>query len=283
MSIIFTIIVNDTTSSNLEEEHGFSLALETEEGKFLFDTGAGSALLPNMTALGVRPEEFQMLFLSHGHYDHTGGLADFLTYNDKAVVWHGENFDKRRFSFSRGPEGRDISMPEKCQTILKTLPAARNRTVVQFEKVTDSLFLTGPIPRDSFEDCGAHFYLDEAATIPDSISDEISLLVRCNDNANILITGCCHSGIINTVNYCHRQGHRIDTIIGGLHLNHATEERLAATARFLNEAGVKQLYLLHCTGSEAVEYLSNHFCGMVYEMYSGETLISGSEARRKFP
>ena len=125
--------------------------------------------------------------------------------------------------------------------------------IENFTVIAPGLYLTGPIPRKSFEDPGGKFFHDKACTIPDIVSEEQALLTA----DGVLITGCCHAGIINTLEYC-KSVHpeiKIRTIVGGLHLRHASEQRLAATAEYLLQSSVKELYLLHCTGSNAIEYL----------------------------
>ncbi len=126
-------------------------------------------------------------------------------------------------------------------------------TVTSFTEMTPGVWLTGPIPRQSGEDCGGDFYHDEACLVPDRIPEEIALL----SSEGILLTGCCHAGIINTVEYCRkcRPEIKIRTIAGGLHLRHANVLRLNETAAYLREQEIRDLVLLHCTGAEAVAFL----------------------------
>jgi 7,8-dihydropterin-6-yl-methyl-4-(beta-D-ribofuranosyl)aminobenzene 5'-phosphate synthase len=123
-----------------------------------------------------------------------------------------------------------------------------------FTEIFDGIFLTGTISRESGEDTGGPFFLDAQGDVVDTISDEQALLFA----SGVLVQGCCHSGIINTLEHCkkYRSDIAIHTIIGGLHLLNASQERLMQTAEYLNSYGIKKLYALHCTGQNAIEFLS---------------------------
>lgn len=135
-------------------------------------------------------------------------------------------------------------MPENCLTFVR---------INAFTEILPGMFATGPVPRHSGEDCGGPFYLDPEKKTPDAIEDEQALLLL----EGVLIQGCCHSGIINTLEHCRKSMPDIEihTVIGGLHLLLADEERLKQTADYLRKSSVKRLYLLHCTGENAIAYL----------------------------
>ena len=141
-------------------------------------------------------------------------------------------------------------MPPESQAVLTK---CRVHEIYAFTEIYPGIFLTGPIPRASGEDCGGHFFSDEACTMPNLILEEQALLL----NSGTLITGCCHAGIINTVEACRkvRPDIPIRTIIGGLHLRHANEDRLECTASYLASLELERLVLMHCTGENPVEYL----------------------------
>ena len=141
-------------------------------------------------------------------------------------------------------------MPDAARTILEQ---ARIHWVDSFLEFTPGLYLTGPVPRRSGEDCGGSFFHDESCGIPDCVPEDQALLTA----SGILITGCCHAGIVNTVRYCAEIHPEISvhTVIGGLHLRNADEERLKRTADFFRESGIRELFLMHCTGDAAADYL----------------------------
>lgn len=244
MNCEIKILINNTMPEPFVSEHGLSLSITYGKEKILFDTGAGSALLHNMTLAGEDFAQYTKLILSHGHYDHTGGIADVLSLMPQVEVFFVRGITDKRFSRHADRPVKELTMPEKCQQALRN--HKKCRVVTGFTEIADGIFLTGPIPRLSGEDCGGPFYLDSEGAEPDFIEDEQALLLDCGT----LIQGCCHAGIINTIEYCKRCRPDIPVkrIIGGLHLLHATPERLLETRSYLRQLDLEELQTLHCTG-----------------------------------
>lgn len=244
-----TVVVGEGQSSSLVSEFGLSLLLENEGKTFLFDTGAGEALLPNLKTLGIAPEKYARVILSHGHYDHTGGLALLKP----EEIWCCPGVEDPQFSRHADGTVRNISMPEAA---FKAAKASKVTPVNLFDYIGYGIFLSGPISRVSPENCGGEFFHDEKCTEKDSVPEEQALLT----SNGVLVTGCCHAGIINTLLFCHKilPELPIRTIVGGLHLKNADEARLEQTANIIRQFKVKELYLMHCTGEKAIEYLREH-------------------------
>lgn len=280
-SLIITGIVNNLAGNDFQEEHGLSLSFELNGKRYLFDTGSGITLLSNMEKLGINPVDFDALILSHGHYDHTGGLADFLRFNPRAPVFYGPDFTKKRYHCDPDHASRELFIPKICLRSFTDLPSERKREIDCFTEIDNDFFLTGPIPRLSFEDCGGPFYLDPEGQFPDPLEDEQSVVVRLKTK-NILITGCCHSGLINTIDYCERSGFPIQIVFGGFHLKTANTDRLHRTVKYLNEKRIGTIVPVHCTGEKAVEYLKDHFDGTVLDFRAGDSLQFINESMRYF-
>ena len=241
-----TLLVDKQPDSELQSEFGLALLLETDSQVFLFDTGAESALTANGAKLNIPAEKFRKVILSHGHYDHTGGLAQLAP----EVIYCCKNVEQSHYSFHNVDDIHNIAMPENAQAVLAVSPRIN---VEKFTEIAPGWFLSGPIPRISNEDCGGKFFHDHACTLPDTVDDEQALLT----NDGVLISGCCHAGVINTMLYCRqcRPDVKINTVVGGLHLRSASDERLQQTADFFRQSGVKKLVLMHCTGSNAISEL----------------------------
>ena len=251
------ILVDNTMPSPFSEEHGLSLCITYGREKILFDTGAGRALPENLKLAGIDPGSFTKLILSHGHRDHTGGLARILPLMPQVEVCYAPGLQVQRFSRHPDKPVRDITMPEdSCATLAKH---ANKREITSFTRIADGVYLTGAIPRLSGEDCGGPFYLDAAGNTPDLITDEQALLLA----DGTLIQGCCHAGIINTVEHCRKCAPQIKirSITGGLHLLHASTARLDETGAYLKKLGLESLTLLHCTGKEAESRFQNLLSG----------------------
>lgn len=264
-----TVLVENEACPGWACEHGLSLLLEDASGAILFDTGAGEALRRNLPHLRGLPERIRTVILSHGHSDHTGGLADILPETPSADLCFGAGIDRPRFSCHPGRPVKELTMPSAARAALAAHPAGRRHPITDFTVLSDDLLLTGPIPRTSGEECGGPFFLDREGTLPDTLAEETALLTR----SGLLVHGCCHAGILNTLAHCtrHHPEIRIRTILGGLHLLRASAARLERTAQALAESGVERLILLHCTGSEALRYLRRRLPCEVLTLRAGES------------
>ena len=247
-------------------EFGLSLLIEANGRRILFDTGACEALIPNAARMGLNLKSATDIVLSHGHYDHTGGMAELVP-SPQTSVYIGPDITGPCWSLHDDGTKHEITMPLESQITL-LLCAVHEAT--GFTEIYPGIFLTGPIPRESGEDCGGHFFCEENCSTPNLIPEEQALLF----SSGVLITGCCHAGIINTVEACRRARPDIviRTIIGGLHLQHASEERLERTAAYLASLNLERLVLMHCTGENAVEYLSSRLNCEVATLPVGQSL-----------
>lgn len=259
-----TVVVENNAALPFAAEHGVALLVDYNGRRILFDCGAGGALAHNAGLLGLDLERLSAVVLSHGHNDHTGGLALL----NQCEIWCAPDVEVPHYSRHLGQPVHNISMPEDALACFNRQVIHRVRS---FSELASGIWLTGPIPRLSGEDSGGPFYHDPAGMNVDIIPDEQAMLLDCG----VLIQGCCHSGIINTLEYCRRERPEIaiHTVVGGLHLLYATEERLYRTSEYLKQAGIKRFYLMHCTGSRAVEFFRNTILdGEIYTPGAGEVI-----------
>lgn len=259
-------LVDTVAAPGYMPEFGLSLFIESDGHRILFDTGAGEALIPNAARMGIELNSASDIILSHGHYDHTGGLEG-LAPPPRIPVYAGRGVVEPCWSLHDDGTKHLLTMPTESQNILKR---CRVCEIDAFTRIQPGVFLTGPIPRESGEDCGGHFFSDEACTKPNSIPEEQALLL----DSGILITGCCHAGIINTVEACRkaRPDIAIRAIVGGLHLRHADENRLERTASCLASLDLERLVLMHCTGENAADYLRSRLACAVAALPVGRSM-----------
>jgi 7,8-dihydropterin-6-yl-methyl-4-(beta-D-ribofuranosyl)aminobenzene 5'-phosphate synthase len=217
-----TIICENTVGRRIGlGEHGFSAFIETDRGNYLFDTGSGHSVVGNSLELNKDLRTIQKLFLSHGHYDHTGGLPEVLKLRGKVDVHaHPHVFlDRVHMIKENEKETRKfVGLPYK-KKYLESLGAnfIFNKDFMEVEK---GVFLTGEVPRKtSFEKPDPTLFSEkEGKTDQDLFWDDQSLVLD-TDNGLILILGCAHSGMINIINYViHKTGkEKFYAILGGTH------------------------------------------------------------------
>lgn len=260
------ILVDNEAAPGLLAEHGFSLWVEADNKKILFDTGKGPALLPNAKAMHVDLNQTELLILSHGHYDHTGGLPDVLHPPHHIHLYcHAAAF-LPRYSIREGM-ARPVKMVPQAMTSVNNLPEENVHWITKSLQLTERIGITGEIPRtNDFETTGGAFYFDQDGKRADPIKDDMAFWIKTEQGLVICI-GCCHSGIINTLEYIIELTgeQRIHTVIGGLHLLNASEEQLQKVMAELKKFTINKIIPCHCTGDRAVALLKAEFdCTLGY-------------------
>ncbi len=270
--ITITVLVENTALfRGHRAEHGFAVWLETPDGAILWDTGQSGMLMHNAECLGIDFSAVKIIALSHGHYDHTGGLLDVLAGAPGASVYCHPDVFTERFTPNPGvsegahpigiPYGRD-TLEHSCHTLQV------NRGPVE---LLPGISLTGEIPRNTdFEDVGGAFYLDRECTKPDSLIDDQSLVIE-TDHGLVVLLGCCHAGIVNTLTMVseHWQTRTFSLIAGGTHLAAAAEDRIEKTIHSLENFDIGTLAPGHCTGWKQVCMLSRAFPEIVAPLHVG--------------
>lgn len=265
-----TLLVDNSAWGDLATEHGFSAWVEVAGMRVLFDTGQGTALPANAEALGIDLRTTNVLVLSHGHYDHTGGLPWVLKQAPNVVVCAHPGLQVARYSMREG-ESRSIGMPDASREALDR--AGPWRTVTGPMELAPCVGLTGPIPRRaSYEDTGGPFYLDPKGESTDPIVDDLSLWVR-TPRGLLVVTGCGHAGVVNTVRHAVEVSgeSRVHGVIGGFHLGAASEDRLDRTAEAFRRLGLDLIVPCHCTGDRAVAHLAEAL---------GERVVAGRAGQK---
>jgi len=153
-----------------------------------------------------------------------------------------------------------IGIPVNVQAVLQQLDPVRLHCSPVASFISDNIGITGFIPRTHvFEDTGGPFYLDETGQFADLIPDDQALWINTPQGL-VVILGCCHSGVSNTVEYIRQlnDGAGVAGIIGGLHLLHASAERLEQTIIYLKKLKPQFIYAGHCTGDDVIVMLREH-------------------------
>lgn len=255
-SLDITLLVDNQADDGLVVEHGLAMWIAYADHRILFDTGQGPALAANSDKLGISLQQVRTIVLSHGHYDHTGGLSHVLRQNDSVDLYCHPRAVQPRYSIRQGT-ARAVHMPREAMTALDKLPSQRLHWISHPVKISKQIGLTGPIARESrFEDTGGPFYLDPAGQRADDIDDDMAMWIN-TPKGLVVCVGCSHAGLINTLNHIRRLSNvsAIRAVIGGFHLLNANPERLEQTVSELKALAPDKIIACHCTGDKAMAVL----------------------------
>ncbi len=257
---IVILAENTALARDVRGEHGLAFWIATDEQCLLFDTGQGLVLADNAQALRVDLTAVDTMVLSHGHYDHTGGLAAVLRQAAGTVTvhahpdallpkYHQDKTGAREIGMSAG--ARDALLGKQCR-----YTASR-----QSSEVAPGIWTTGEIPRLHPEEAIAEpFCRDPEGIDPDLLLDDQALFME-SPRGTVVLLGCAHAGIINTLDYIQRlTGNKpVRAVIGGTHLRAASAERMHWTIRELRRFNINLLVPLHCTGQKSLAALWSAF------------------------
>ena len=271
---ITTLSENATAMDSLLGEWGLSILLETGDGNILFDTGQSVSAAYNADPLNIDLGCVDKIVLSHGHYDHTGGLWHVLRRMRKEVeviahpgVWGAKYAN-------RGGQGyRFIGIPYRRQW-LENLGATFTLTTEPV-KVTDNVMTTGEVEMvTGFETVASVLCVREGGDYQlDPVLDDLALIIKTELGLAVVL-GCAHRGIINTLYQARRLTgiDKIHTVLGGAHLVGESEERVWATIAALKELDVQRLGLCHCTGLAAASVIAQEFGERFFFNAAGTTI-----------
>ena len=258
---ITTLSENTAGIGNFLAEWGLSILVETDEVNILLDTGQSISASYNADILGIDLSKIDKIVLSHGHFDHTGGLRQILRRMRKEVeiIAHPDIWAVK-YVRRQGRKGRYVGIPFQSQE-LESLGATFNLTTKPV-KITDNIMTTGEVPMvTDFEEIDASLFVKEdAGWQADKLLDDQALIINTEPGL-IVILGCAHRGVINTLYHAQQlTGVKpIHTIVGGCHLIGASEQRMWSTIAALRELDVQRLGLSHCTGLPAASLMAQEF------------------------
>ncbi len=263
---IAVLIENSKNSAKpkLQAKHGLSFfitaTIDDSTVKIMMDAGPSlEVLLNNVGVLGVNLEDVDVVALSHGHYDHTGGLIEALKQMKKRVpvIGHPTLFDPK---LKLMPHLTLIGAPFRHSDVESVggVPLMATGPV----KIADGITTTGEVPRTTdFESVRGFWTVHNKSFVDDLMLDDQSLVIDVENKGLVVVAGCAHSGIINTIKYAQKitGNSRVYAVLGGFHLWKADDKRIQATVDELKKLDIGFVGPCHCTGKKAIKKFAEAF------------------------
>jgi len=239
------IVLNDNrkNSDEFENEHGISLYIEAYGTRILLDAGRTEIFKNNAKKLGINLDNLDAIILSHGHYDHGDGLK-YIDEKTK-LICHPECNNYRRSKRTKKFGGINQSKEELAYKF-ELIPSAKPYEIVE------NIFYLGQIERNNdFEAKTFPMTIEDGSD--DVVLDDTGIAIK-TANGLIVLSGCAHSGICNTVEYAKKitKEERVLAVIGGFHLKEI-DEATNKTINYMIDNNVENIYLAHCTSDEVCE------------------------------
>lgn len=259
---IWTLVENTTCRDDLQAEHGLSLYIETGNHRILFDAGQTGAFIGNAEKIGIDLSQVDLAILSHGHYDHGGGLLPFLELNHTAPVYINRNAFIPHYHGIEKYNGLDPTLAKSDRIVLTDNDIILDKGI-SLHTCNDN---SCKYPIESF---GLQA-MEHGQLIPDDFRHEQYLLIE-EHGKKILFSGCSHKGILNIVSWF-----QPDVLIGGFHFVKIAPEGLGAD-KLTNAANTLMQYPTtyytgHCTGLAQYDFLKKHMGNRLHYLSTGQSI-----------
>ena len=247
---IISLVENTSVNDAIKAEHGLSLYIESKNYKILFDMGQTDLFLKNAKKLGVDLSQVDIAILSHGHYDHGGGLEEFLKINKKAYVYVSQYAFDTYYNGTEKYIGLNLMLKENERIIL-------TNGKVEVEEGITLYHCNDRVKRYDLGSFGLNVKRNQEY-FPDDFRHEQYMLIEENGK-QILFSGCSHKGILNIAEWF-----QPDVLIGGFHFSKLPlDDTLKDYAQYLEEFKT-EYYTCHCTGVEQFSFMKQFMSRLFY-------------------
>jgi len=279
-NVQITVLIEDSNSSakpQLKTKHGLAFLIKAKiddnEVTIMMDTGPSpDVLLHNVDTMGINLQNVDVIALSHGHYDHTGGLIEALKQMKKRVpvIAHPTVFGPK---LTIMPHLRLIGAPFRSSEVESAggVPLLATDPV----KIADGITTTGEVPRTTaFETVRGFWTIHNRKFVEDKMLDDQSLVIDVENKGLVVVSGCAHSGIINTIKYAQKitENSMVYAVLGGFHLWNAENKRIQATVDELKKLDLKFVGPCHCTGKKAIKKIAEAFGDRCQPLHTGDII-----------
>lgn len=261
MQIRITTLSENTANYGFLAEWGLSILVEVDGMKILMDTGLSFTAVHNAQLMGIDLSTIDRIVLSHGHVDHTGGLREVLKVKGEVEVIAHPDIWASKYT-RRDGQGKEqyIGIPFSREELESW--GAHFNLVTKPVRINDHVMTTGEIPiLSGYEKVENNLLTKEGGVLqPDKLADDLALVIDA-DFGLVVILGCAHRGIVNTLRHAQNLTGKklVYAAIGGTHLVRASRERIESTMADLKEMGIQRLGVSHCTGFRASARLAHEF------------------------
>ena len=278
MSLHITTLCENTASKpDLLAEWGLSLFIQTETTTILFDTGASFAAVHNADRLGIDLSKIDIIVLSHGHVDHTGGLHEILKKTgDVKILAHQDIWDAKYVKRPNLEKEVFIGIPyvrEKLENI-----GAHFVHAVEPFQINEDILTTGEVSMQTEYEAVENnlFRKNDGIFQQDPLADDLSLIIKTQYGL-ILILGCAHRGVVNIIRHAQNLigDDRIYAIIGGIHLYLASPDRIQKTINELKSVQPQKIGVSHCTGFVSSMHIAQAFPDQFFVNNAGSHFVLG--------
>lgn len=270
-----TLIENNLRDrQDLYAEHGLSIHIEIDGKNILFDTGKSGKFIDNARKLNIDLNKLDMVIISHGHYDHSGGLKRLINeVNPKCDLYLGDGFFNPKYSL-RQADNYEYTGNSFDLAFLKEKNVNSIFIKEDLKYLSDNLFVvTNFLSDKAFENTNQTMFLKEdGAYKKDPFADEIAMGIKTHKGL-VLVVGCSHAGIVNILEtIIKRTGMKIYAVIGGLHLVKEDDEQINNIIAYLKEKDIKLIAACHCTGKQGETMLRQQLNDKFINNNTGDVL-----------